>query len=217
MSKKISGTILYYTSNRENPELENKIIQDMLKKKGDLPIISVSQKPMDLGTNICVGDVGTSGYNICRQIQIACEVAKTEYVITVEADCIYSPDYFTFVPPRLDTCYRNSNIYILGYKRNYFSRKSSSIFAQVIGREFYMNHISKLFGDAPKWNKELRNWPKEWGKRFFDSWETFETEYPCISLKTGLGMRIHSAMGSTEFPKLPYWGSAKNLRTKLNI
>ena len=213
----MKGGIIYISSNREKPEFENKIIQDMLSKKGNLPVFSVTQKPMDLGTNKCIGDVGTSGFNFCRQLQMAIELADVDYVISCEADCLYPPDYFTFVPPRLDTCYRNSNICILGYRRNYFSKKNSSTFAQVIGREFYLNHISKLFGDAPQWNKELKNWPKEWGKKFFDSWETFETEYPCISLKTGLGMRIHSAMGSTEIPELPYWGSAKDLRIKLNV
>lgn len=66
----ITKSIVYYTSNHEKPEFEQKIIDDLLSKRGDLPIISVTQKPMDLGTNICVGDVGLSYLNARRQMLI---------------------------------------------------------------------------------------------------------------------------------------------------
>ena len=51
-----SATIIYCSSNKELPEFEAKIVANLLKNCGDLPIISVTQKPMDLGRNICVGD-----------------------------------------------------------------------------------------------------------------------------------------------------------------
>ena len=66
----MSVTILYYTSNREGEEFEGRIRQNILNVKGDLPIISISHKPIDFGENICVGDVGVSGFNMFRQIQI---------------------------------------------------------------------------------------------------------------------------------------------------
>jgi len=208
-------TIIYYTSNRENPEFEKKIQADLLKKAGDIPIVSVSQKPIKLGKNICVGDVGTSGYNVCRQIQIACEAATTDYVIATEADCLYSPDYFTWVPPKLDVCYRNSNIYVLKYHRDYFCKKKHVISSMIIGRKFYLKRLNELFGDAPRWDSTLKNWPKEWGKKFFDGWEYFETKNPNISIKTGQGMRHHTSTGPTKFYELPYWGKAKDIRKRL--
>ncbi|KKT37762.1 MAG: hypothetical protein UW26_C0025G0001, partial [Candidatus Collierbacteria bacterium GW2011_GWF1_44_12] len=48
-------TVLYYTSNREDEKFETRIRKNLLKNCGDLPIVSVSQKPIDLGRNICVG------------------------------------------------------------------------------------------------------------------------------------------------------------------
>jgi len=102
----MKGAVIYISSNREKPEFEEKIIKDMLSKKGDLPVFSVSQKPMDLGTNKCVGDVGTSGFNFCRQLEMVIEMADVDYVVSCEADCLYSPDYFKFVPPKLDRVYR---------------------------------------------------------------------------------------------------------------
>src|SRR4030042_1521512 len=115
-----SLTILYYTSNREKPYFEKRIQGNLLKVCGDVPIISISQKPIDLGTNICVGDVGASGFNMFRQVQIGCEHAKTKFVISAEADCLYPPDYFQFVPERDDRCYRNSHLYVMHDTRDYF-------------------------------------------------------------------------------------------------
>ncbi len=208
----MNSTIIFYTSNREKPEFEKKIVEDLVKKAGDIPIISVSQKPMDLGTNICVGDVGTSGFNVCRQIQMACRASKTPFVITAEADCIYPPDYFTFVPPRLDVPYRNTNIYVQKYKGDFVCKKDSSLFAQIVGREFFLERLDELFGDLPQWDSNMKNFPKEVGKRLFDRFEYFETEYGCISFKTGQGLRKHSTTNEIKLDELPYWGKISDVR-----
>jgi hypothetical protein len=210
----MSNTVIYYTSNRERPEFEKKIQEDLLSKIGDLPLISVSQKPIDLGKNICVGDVGTSGFNVCRQIQIACEEAKTDFVVTAEADCLYSPDYFYFDPPKLDACYRNTNIYVLRYRAEFFSKKDMSLFSQVVGREFFLRRLEDLFEGAPQWSIEEKNFPKERRRNLFDEFEYFETKYPCISFKTGKGMRQHTSTDAEEIYELPYWGDAKSFRGK---
>ena len=64
------------------------------------------------------------------------------------------------------------------------------------------------------WNKDLKNWPKEWGKVLFDKFEYFETKYPCISFKTGRGLRKHSSTNEIKIPEIPYWGKASDLRRK---
>jgi len=207
----MTGSVIYISANRERPEFEAKIIKDLLTKSHGLPIVSVTHKPIDLGFNICVGDVGTSGYNFCRQIQIACENTDTDYVVSAESDCLYSPDYFRFVPEKLDVPYRNTNIYVQKYRRDYVTKKASSTFSQVVGRKFYLDRLNELFGDAPMWDN-IKNWPKEWGKLLFEEFEYFETKYPCISFKTGMGMRKHSPSGDTPVRKLPYWGDIKLLR-----
>ncbi len=205
-------TVIYYSSNRENPQFEEKIMENLYTKVSGLPIISVTQKPVALGQNICVGDVGTSGFNVCRQIQIGCEAAATPFVITAEADCLYSPDYFTFIPPKWDVCYRNTNIYVQKYQNDFCNKKNGSLFSTIVGRRYFLNRLDELFGDAPKWNSTLKNWPKEIGKKLFDSYGYFETLFPCISFKTGNGLRKHSPTGGTPYYELPYWGSIKTLR-----
>ena len=213
----VEATIIYVSSNMEDPVFEQKTREDLISKAGDLPIIGVTQKPVDLGSNgknIVVGDVGASGFNFCRQNLMACEAAKTPVVISAESDCLYSPDYFDFRPYRLDIPYRNTNIYVQKYKQDHFCKKSMSTFSQVIGREFYIERLKHLFEGQPQWDIGMKNFPKEIKKKLFSKFETFETEFPCISFKTGKGMRKYSVSDGVPVENLPYWGSVKDLRIK---
>lgn len=89
-------TIVYYTGNTESSDFEDKIIENLIKQSGNIPIISVTQKPLNLGKNICVGNVGHSYFNAFRQILIGVKEVKTPYVIRAESDFIHSPSYFSF-------------------------------------------------------------------------------------------------------------------------
>lgn len=212
--KKIS-TIIYYTSNREDPAFEKRVQENLVKVSGVLPIISVSQKPIDLGKNIYIGDVGASGFNMFRQVQIALQMATTPFVISAEADCLYPPDYFTFIPPRIDACYRNSNLYVMPDRREFFfHKKEGATHAQVIGREFYLNTLNKLFEGAPKWSVEEKNFPKERLHKadVFDHIEYWETKNPVFQIKTHKGMRYYTHSDRTPVLELPYWGSGKRVR-----
>lgn len=208
-------TIIYCTSNRENEDFENKIKEDLLEKSKDIPIISVSQKPINLGKNICVGNVGASGFNFLRQVLIGCEAANTQFIISAEADCLYSPDYFDFMPIKDNVCYRNNNTYLMGYRRNYFYKKNEGgTWCQVVNREFYIKQLKELLDKQPEWSTEMKNFPKEIGKKLFDSFEIFTTKYPCISIKTGKGMRKYSHSERIPINSLFYWGSGLEIRKK---
>jgi len=206
-------TIIYPTSNKENADFEKKIRDKILTVCGDIPIISVSQKPIDFGQNVCVGDVGASNFNYFRQVQIACQLAKTPFVIEAEADCLYSPSYFKFIPPKVDECYRNSNILIL-HRTGGFYKKTCSAFSQVVGREYYLSKLDKIFKDRPEWDEQSKRWPSD----AFESWTLFQTEEPCISIKTGNGLRKQTKLISNDSePTDPYWGSAEDLRRELSM
>ncbi len=209
------ATIIYYTSNREHPGLEARVQENLLIVCGGLPIISVSQKPIGLGTNICVGDVGTSGFNMFRQVQLALEAATTPFVISAEADCLYPPDYFQFVPPRLDVPYRDSNLYVMPDQRAFFFYKQEgATHAQIVGREFYLERLTELFKGAPKWSPEEKNFPKErWQKAdVFDQIEYWKSENPVFQIKTHKGMRYYTHSDRTPIAELPYWGLGTKVR-----
>lgn len=208
-------TIIYYTSNREKPDFEKRVQENLVKVSKGLPIISVSHKPIDLGKNICVGDVGTSGFNMFRQVQIACQAATTPFVISAEADCLYPPDYFEFVPDRLDVPYRNSNLYVMPDARDYFFyKKEGATHAQIVGREFYLETLNKLFVGAPQWNVEEKNFPRErWHQLdVFTKIEYWHSKNPVFQIKTHRGMRYYTHSDRTPIPEIAYWGKGTKVR-----
>jgi len=212
------ATIIYCSSCKEDPNFEARIVENLLATKGDLPIISVTQKPMDLGKNICVGEnIGVSGFNFFRQVLIGCKAADTDFIISAEADCMYPPDYFTYRPPRNDKCYRNSNLYVMpDYRDYFFYKEEGATHSQIVGREFYIKILEKLFVGAPKWSTEEFNFPKE-RHRKVDVFEPgdieyYRTENPVFQVKTHKGMRYYTHSDRTPIPEIPYWGLGAPIR-----
>jgi len=210
-------TICYYTSNKENPVFEQKVRDNILKNCGGLPIISVSHKPIDFGKNIVVGDVGVSGFNMFRQVQIALRECKTRFVLSCEADCLYPPDYFTFRPERDDRCYRNSNLYVMAHKRPLIWKKEEgATHAQIIGREFYLKRLDELFKGCPEWSPDEKNFPRERLHKVdvFDEVEFYKTENPVLQIKTSDSMRHHTHSDRIDRSAIQYWGKATDIRKK---
>ena len=207
-------SVIYHSANMEDPVFEKKIQDKIIENSGGIPIISVSQQPMDFGENICIGEVGASNFNMFRQVQIALQTAKTPFVAVTEADCLHPPCYFKFKPPVLDECYRNTNIYIL-HRHNGFCPKRCSGFSQIVGREYWLDILNKIFEGKPQWDETSKKWP---GEPFETGWSFFATEDPCISIKTGRGLRPYTQLSSKEiFDEVPYWGSADKLRDELRF
>jgi len=97
-------SVIYYTPNYKDETFAEKIRQALLKTIGNTPLISVSQKPLNFGKNICVGDIGRSPRNVYKQMLIGCKEATTDYVGMAEDDTLYHPAHFdSLFFPRLDT------------------------------------------------------------------------------------------------------------------
>jgi hypothetical protein len=210
-------TIIYYTSNREDESFENKIKEKLLAVCGDIPIISVSQKPIDLGKNICVGDVGACDANLFRQIQVGCEAATTPFVISAEADCLYPPDYFQFVPDDTSEYYRFGPLYILnkwgtGAWGGFF-QKSTAPFAQITKREYWLRELERAFVGRPLWSPHSDRF--HLALFLAHDWKTCELKNPIINIKTGQGMRKHTEVGEHCFHEIPYWGKGEDLRKEI--
>ena len=140
---------------------------------------------------------------------------KTKFVISAEADSIYPKGYFDFIPKRDDVCYRSTKLYIMPDGRDYYFHKlEGSTVGQIVGRDFYIATLEKLFENTPQWSEEEKNFPKErYGHNdIFDYIERFEPPAPIISFKTHRGLRYYTHSDRTPIYKLPYWGSGKELR-----
>ena len=210
-------TIVYYTSNREDEAFEDLMKKKLLEVSGDIPIISVSQKPITLGHNICVGDVGACDHNLFRQILTAAKEVKTPYIISCEADCIYPPEYFTFVPDDDSNYYRFNPIYVFnkwgkGEYKGFFP-KTTAPFAQITKTKYYVDELERAFTGLPMW-RENRN-PIHVDIFSHHDWSERHLENSVISFKTGNGMRKHSEASGRPVDELSYWGDADSFRKEI--
>lgn len=207
-------TIIYYTSNLENEDFEKKVIDNILSIT-DLPIISVSQKPMEFGDNICVGDVGISYLNAFRQLLIGCEKATTEFVVMAESDCLYpQKGYFDYEPKNPNKIYSYNNNWILFKGKDKFYRKEQTHGGMIYGREFLINLLKKSFVGLPMWSRKKMGFP------FYDKDQKFEWfgGDPIINTITGVnGRRGTSLMKDEPKEELPYWGKVNEVKQKYGL
>jgi len=211
------ATVIYYTANTEREPFASNIRKRLLDVIGDLPLISVSQKPLDFGTNICVGDVGVNEYNEWRQVKLGCEKATTPFVIVAEADALYPPSYFDFIPERLDRIYRYDNVWIMRVGRPFFLRKDWTEGAQILGREYFISLIDKALEGFPMWTPGYAQLAKDKPVFKWKDWDYF-TGDAVISCKTGDGMRLKTGTqrGTKGEYSLPYWGNCTILEQELS-
>lgn len=96
-------TVVFYTANRTRPWFMAHVQSFLRHAIGDLPLISVSQKPLPgFGENICLGDIGQSYLNIYRQVLVGARAVRTPFMAFAEDDILYPPSHFTCFRPPLD-------------------------------------------------------------------------------------------------------------------
>jgi hypothetical protein len=193
----MNKTIIYYTSNREKPEFEKKIQDNILAQCGNLPIISVSQKPIKFGKNICIGNLGHSYEAEFLQVKIGAEAAQTDYLIFTEADFLYPKEYFEFEPMG-DIAYRNENVWVIFAYKKPRSRilpryywKPFSLGTQICRRDYILKN----------------------GFSEHTPYTHYKTKIACVSFKTGDSMSNSNVVGERKL-ELPYWGDARSLTNK---
>lgn len=199
--KKTNVSVVYYSSNKEPPEFEKKITDELVKQSNGLPIISVSQKPMQVGTNICMGELPFSEKSLYLQILKGLQSTDTEFCLAAESDFIYPPEYFKFVPPTNNHVYRYTNVWVRWLKHKKFYKKYYSEGCQICGRQYWIDMINRaLDNDVPP--KELFPTKTEY------RWSSVN---PAVSFKTNNGLHYKTILDRTTFPAvtLPYWGDCK--------
>lgn len=209
-------TIIYYTANKEKESFESKIRQKLLDVIGGLPLISVSQKKIEnFGENICVGKQPYCDVSALRQLLIGLKRAKTKFAIAAESDCLYPPDYFTFVPPQTNCVYRYDNVWITTewvgpHRKGLYWKKLLCEGAQMCGRKHWIEAIEKSIGEQTE----------EWvdGKcslvfkdKLDNSWGS---KSPVISFKTENGLRKGCRTSNMKVEILSYWGSSAKIRNE---
>jgi hypothetical protein len=208
-------TLIYYTANTESPTFEQRIRDDLARKaeQRGIPIISVSRKPIDLGTNICVGEQPVCYMNEWRQLLIGLKAAKTKFCQTAEADCLYPESYFDFVPPVDDLIYYYDNIIIVWkHHRGAYQKTGHCEGAEICGREYWIERLEaalKPYGDG--WEPADRPTESRLVRQFFPAEGLFGGD-PVISFKTRDGVSSRTTFINKKLHEIPYWGSVEKLR-----
>jgi len=211
-------TIIYYTANTEQPALEQKIRDNILRVSGGLPIISVSRKPIDFGENICVGEQPVSYATAYRQLLLGLKAAKTKYCIAAEADVLYPPEYFQFTPPTDNHVYRYANIWILYLWSSHkyygaFWHKRFTEGAQMCGREHWIEAIEKVISPTDWLNtRQPTGLIFRGGLLEEYSWTS---ENAVITCKTLCNVNRYTTRSSTAVESLPYWGTWQGVKRML--
>ena len=123
-------SIVYYTDNSLQEPLASFCREKLLEAADGKPIVCVSQKPLDFGLNICIGEIGRSHLSIFRQVLAGLEQVKTKYVALAEHDCLYTKEHFNWIPPEDGKFYYNVNCWFVRPKDgmySYFRRKVLSM------------------------------------------------------------------------------------------
>jgi hypothetical protein len=143
-------TAIYYTANIIPQTFAENIRQQILSAIGDMPLISVSQKPVDFGENICVGNIGQTHLNIYRQMLIGAKAAQTDYVAMCEDDTLYTPEHFTSFLPDLDTFAYDINRWRLYTWRSFFSYTERVVASMMIApRKKLVEALEERFEKYP--------------------------------------------------------------------
>jgi hypothetical protein len=100
--------IVYYTDNELDPKIM-KACQDQLLSV-DLPIVSVSLKPIDFGENHVL-PLERSALTMFKQILRGIEESVADILFFCECDVLYHPSHFEFTPSRDDYYYYNINVW----------------------------------------------------------------------------------------------------------
>jgi hypothetical protein len=119
----MAKVIVYFTDSRLEEELDLAVRKQILKAANGIPIISVSQKPIDFGKNICVGIKPRSYLSLYSQLLTGIKAAEKDSIIfTCEHDVFYNPEYFEFTPPSKEKIYFNTYRYYWGVNKQFFLR-----------------------------------------------------------------------------------------------
>jgi hypothetical protein len=100
--------IVYYTDS----QLDHRIacgVRGQLEK-AELPIVSVSLKPLNWQKNITL-DLERSKLTMFKQILAGLEASTADIIFFCEHDVLYDPSHFDFMPEKEDVYYYNENVW----------------------------------------------------------------------------------------------------------
>ena len=204
--------IVYFTDSRLEEGLDEAVRKQILRAANGIPIISVTQKPIDFGRNICVGVKPRNFLNLYRQLLTGIKATeKDSIVFTCEHDVFYHASHFAFTPPRKEKIYYNLNrFYWMRNKDFYISTIGKRALSQGVGhRDVFLAHakeqvITREIGAASPCVGPFKN---------------FESKCPNIDIRHGGNFSIFGVFDeshlSRRIPSVEHWGTPRRFQEKV--
>lgn len=171
--------IVYYTDSQLDERLARAVRKQIAKVVGPIPIVSVSQKPLDFGENVCVGEKPRAYKSMYEQLLAGLEaVPEGSIVYPCEHDVFYHPSHFAFLPERKDIAYFNRARYYYAHGTNSFlkARGRKALSQCVCYREFLIEHCQE----------RLKLWEETGdGGRMQIAYENFTSARPNVDIRHG--------------------------------
>jgi hypothetical protein len=190
--------VIFYTDSKLDEVIARPVRESIAES--ELPITSVSLKPLKFGNNIVYP--GKRGYvTMMYQIITALENAKEDYVFFCEHDVKYSPSHFDFTPPKDDVFYYNENVlrWELGSKtairHDRMIPLSGMCCNRLLALDFYLYRLEKMkeigfaeFDNSQsdvmrKWGFEPGTKKKKRGGLTNDDFEIWSSKEPIIDIR----------------------------------
>lgn len=219
-------TIIYYTANHLPERFHSRTLEHLKGVVGDLPVISVSQVPMDFGSNICIGQIGHSAWLVYWQILLGVRETKTKFVACCEDDCLYPKDHFDFVPDREAFFYNRNRLLIeIQERRPIFRYRPNRIcmFGCIAPTGLMLQTLETRFARYPDpilktYDPRLKGWGEPGRYEHYLRLPRVEMDYfrstDCVltfNHRDQLGGRRKRLPGDDVYTTLPYWGAAEDL------
>ncbi len=228
----IDTTIISLIDNNLEPSLWNLCKDYLIWSAQDVPIISVSQEPVELGTNVCVGKIGRSLDSIWMQLLAGAQAATTRFVAVSEQDNLYPQGYFNFQASRDDTFYYNFNYVILhrtGNLDGLFGVNNDIRFAlsqMVCNRQLLIDALTWAIGELDagntiKYSDGLIIEPGAWKNLFnnkvdlkFTKYDFYWDGWPSVDVRHGRNFTRQKRQYRMLSPKVIYWGTVDDVWNK---
>lgn len=205
--------IIYYTDNRlDGTKLCSKVRG--LLKSFNIPIISVSQKPINFGENyVYKGE--RSQLAIMEQVWIGLMKSKADMIYLAEHDCLYHPSHFDLIS---DTICYDDHWYRCSTRGYYWLGLQGILLSTCFGPrlELIKGIASKLFC-ARKMGAIRYVEPGVGTDAKLIPIKRTRAKFPMICVRHDKNWGLNQLDHPEQFKVCPIWGDYKILREKLGL
>ena len=106
-------TILYLTDNSLDPAIADMCQHVLMQEADGMPIVSISQKPIEFGENHCIGEIGRSWTSLYKQLRLGLDIIRTDWVVIAEHDVLYSHEHLHYQPDDASRFWYNMNCWLV--------------------------------------------------------------------------------------------------------